>query len=80
MKSPLNQFSSILKSKYNIQLERLEKRQRHIVPPWWTPPFTRIDNSLEAAVKHHDATDVRTLSVYTDGSGIVLHLGYANIR
>ncbi|OBT42250.1 hypothetical protein VE00_07769 [Pseudogymnoascus sp. WSF 3629] len=31
--SPLDQFSSILKSKYNIQLDRLEKRQRHIVPP-----------------------------------------------
>jgi hypothetical protein len=43
--SPLNRFSSILESKYNIQLDRLEKRQQHIVPPWWIPPFTCIDKS-----------------------------------
>jgi len=30
--SPLNQFSSILERKYDIQLNRLEKRQQHIVP------------------------------------------------
>ena len=60
--SPLDQFSSILENKYNIQLDRLEKRQQHIVPPWWTPPFTCIDETPEAAVKHHDATDLRTLS------------------
>jgi hypothetical protein len=40
--SPLKRFSSILESKYNIQLDRLEKRQQHIVPPWWIPPFTCI--------------------------------------
>lgn len=38
--SPLNQFSNILERKYNLQLDRLEKRQPHIVPPWWIPPFT----------------------------------------
>ena len=32
--SPLNQFSSILERKYNLQLDRLEKRQPHIIPPW----------------------------------------------
>lgn len=31
--SPLGRFSNILKDKYNIKLERLEKRQPHIVPP-----------------------------------------------
>jgi ribonuclease HI len=78
-RSPLNQFSSILESKYNIQLNRLEKRQQHVVPPWWTPPFTCIDETLEDAVKHHDITDVRTLSVYTDGSGIDGHVGAAAV-
>jgi hypothetical protein len=31
--SPLKQFSNILELKHNIQLNRLEKRQPHIVPP-----------------------------------------------
>lgn len=77
--SPLNQFSSILQSKYNIQLDRLEKRQQHIVPSWWIPPFTCIDESPEAVVKQDDATDLRTLCIYTDGSGINGHVGAAAI-
>ena len=77
--SALNQFSGILESKYNIQLNQLEKRQQHIVPPWWIPPFTRIDDSPETAVKQHDATDMRTLCIYTDGSGIDGHVGAAAV-
>jgi hypothetical protein len=77
--SPLNQFSSILESKYNIQLDRLEKRQQHIVLPWWIPPFACIDESPEAAVKQHDATYRRTLCIYADGSGIDGHVGAAAI-
>lgn len=57
VQSPLNQFSSILKSKYNIQLDRLEKREQHVVPPWWISPFTCFDQTLEDAVKQHDAAD-----------------------
>jgi hypothetical protein len=70
--SPLNQFSSILKSKYNIQLERLEKRQQHVVPPWWIPPFTCIEESPEA-------TSRRMLCIYIDGSGIDGHVGAAAV-
>jgi hypothetical protein len=77
--SPLNQFSSILESKYNIKLDQLEKRQPHIVPPWWIPPFTRIAESPETAIKEHDATKPATLCIYTDGSGINGHVGAAAI-
>jgi ribonuclease HI len=79
VQSPLNQFSSILKSKYNIQLKRLEKRQQHVVPPWWIPPFTCIDETPEEAVKQHDATDRRMLCIYTDGSGIDGHVSAAAV-
>src|SRR4051812_6005383 len=77
--SRLNRSSSILESKYDIQLDRIERRQPHIVPPWWTPPVTRIAESSEVAVKEHDATEPTTLYVYTDGSGINGHVGAAAI-
>lgn len=61
--SPLDWSLSILESKYRTQLDRLEKRQGHIVPPWWTTLFTRIAESPEGAVKEHDATPSATRSL-----------------
>lgn len=77
--SPLDQFSSVLQSKYSIQLDRLEKRQQHTVPPWWTPPFIRIAESREAALEEHNATDEGTLCIYADGSSISGHVAAAAV-
>ncbi len=77
--SPLDQFSSILEIKCNIQLNRLERRQQHVVPPRWISSFTCIDKCREAAVKQHDSTDIRAICIYTDGSGINGHIGAAAI-
>jgi ribonuclease HI len=77
--SPLNQFSKILADKYNIQLDQLEKRQQHVVPPWWRPPSTYIDTSADAAIRQHDAIDSQALRIYTDGSGIDGQVGAAAV-
>lgn len=78
--SPLGSLSTILKQKYSIQLKRLEKRQPHVVRPWWTPPFIRIDPSPDVDVKQHGAvSQSTTLCIYTGGSGINGHVGAAAI-
>jgi hypothetical protein len=51
--SPLARFLNILEQKYNVQLDKLENRVPHVVPPWWTPPFIQVNESAEGAIRGH---------------------------
>ncbi|KAF1729485.1 hypothetical protein CRV24_010499 [Beauveria bassiana] len=77
--SPFDRFSTMLEDKFGAQLNQPEKRQSHVVPPWWTPPIVRIAKTAAEAVKEHDAMETGTMCLYTDGSGINGHVGAAAV-
>jgi hypothetical protein len=77
--SPLKQFLKIMELKHNIQLNRLEKHQPHIVPLWWILPFTHIARDPEAVIAEHNVLNRGILRIYTNGSGTDGHVGAAII-
>lgn len=79
VKSPLNRHLQAVHRKYNITINRLEQRQPHIVPPWWTPPPTYIADDPELATEQHDRTEPDRIRIYSDASAIEDHVGAAAV-
>ncbi|KAK9796084.1 putative Reverse transcriptase [Seiridium cardinale] len=78
IQSSLDKLSCTLERGYNISLDQLEKRQPHMIPPWWTPPVY-INPSKDEAIREHDATKPGITRIYTDGSDIDGHIGAAAV-
>ena len=58
---------------------RLEKRQPHMVPPWWVPPPVSIAKSADEAIEKHDVIKPGAVCIYIDGTGIHGHVGAAAV-
>jgi ribonuclease HI/exonuclease III len=80
-KSPWWKINEELRSKQVRDLEKQEPIPPFITPPWRRGPRTYIDDNAEKARDRHDkecATD-KSLSIYTDGSGIEGEIGSAAV-
>jgi hypothetical protein len=64
-------------AQHGLHFDRLEKLQPYVVPPWWEPPFTKIAVTADTAIEDHDAMELGTICIFTDGSGVAGHVGAA---
>ena len=71
LRSPLEQLEGIAEEQW--AQGQMEKRIPYVTPPWWEPPVTKICRDRERSIAEHNKiidTDLTSLHVYTDGSGI----------
>jgi ribonuclease HI len=80
-RSPWQKAYEALRSRQVRDLDKQEPIPPFITPPWQRGPHTYIDNDADKARERHDRECAanKSLSIYTDGSGIEGEIGSAAV-
>jgi hypothetical protein len=80
-KTPWQRAYEALRSRQVRDLDKQEAIPPFITPPWRRGPHTYIDNNADKARERHDRECAanKSLSIYTDGSGIEGEIGSAAV-